>query len=124
MAATRWTLMLFGVHAAMTLGSLVQWTAAVLGTDQARLIYTILPTVMLALTVGWAWWARRRARNWVLGGLVLAMVALAVVTPIRYIAPVHAPAPEASEAELADATPLSVDWDGESNSRTNRSRFL
>jgi hypothetical protein len=111
-ATTRWTLALLGLHAAITLGSLVQWTATVLGTDQGRLIYPILPTVMLVLVAGWAWWARGRVRGWVLGGLSAGMLFLAIITPIRYIGPVHAPAPVASEAELAAATPVDVNWDG------------
>ena len=45
-----------------------------LGTDQGRLIYPILPTVMLILVAGWAWWARGRARTWGLGGLVAGML--------------------------------------------------
>jgi hypothetical protein len=109
---TRWTLLLLGLQAAITLGALIQWTATVLGTDQGRLIYPILPTVMLVLAAGWAWWARGRARNWVLGGLTAGMLTLGVLTPIRYIAPVHAPAPVASQEELASATPLNVDWGG------------
>jgi hypothetical protein len=40
------------------------------------------------------------------------MLILAVVTPIRYIAPVHAPAAVARTSELAAAEPLSVDWSG------------
>ena len=107
-----WTFGLLGLHAAITLGSLVQWTTTVLGTDQGRLIYPILPTVMLVLVVGWAWWARGRVQKWVLGGLAMGMLALAILTPILYIAPVHAPAPVATEAELAAATALNVDWDG------------
>jgi hypothetical protein len=110
--ATRWALGLLGLHAAITLSSLLQWTATVLGTDQGRLIYPILPTVMLVLVAGWAWWARGRAQSWVLGGLSAGMLVLAILTPIRYIGPVHAPAPAASEAELAAATALNVDWEG------------
>jgi hypothetical protein len=106
----KWSLALLGLHAAITLGSLLQWTATVLGTDQGRLVYPILPTVMLVLVAGWTWWARGRAQNWVLGGLVGGMLALAVITPIRYIGPVHAPAPVATEAELAAKTSLNVDW--------------
>ena len=87
-------------------------TAIVQGTDQGRLIYPILPTVMLVLAAGWAWWGRGRAQSWLLGGLSAGMLILAVVTPIRYIAPVHAPAPVASTDELAAAEPLSVDWNG------------
>jgi len=112
--ATRWTLALLGLHLAVTLGSLVQWTATVLGTDQGRLIFPVLPTLMLILIGGWAWWARGRARceSWLLGGLVAGMLTLSILTPIRYIAPVHAPAPVATSAELAAATPINVDWTG------------
>ncbi|MFN2240774.1 MAG: glycosyltransferase family 39 protein [Anaerolineae bacterium] len=109
---TRWTLILLGLHVAITLASLVQWTATVLGTDQGRLVFPILPTVMLILSVGWAWWARGRFQAGVLGGLAAGMLALAVLTPIRYIGPVHAPAPAAGQAELDAATPLNVEWDG------------
>jgi hypothetical protein len=97
---------------AITLASLLQWTATVLGTDQGRLIYPVLPTVMLVLVAGWAWWTRGRWQAWALGGLATGMFLLAILTPIRYIAPVHAAAPRASQAELSAATPLNVDWDG------------
>jgi hypothetical protein len=65
---------------------------------------------MLILVSGWAWWARGRARPWVLGTLAAGAFALAVVTPLRYIAPLYAPAPTATDAELAAATPANVDW--------------
>jgi hypothetical protein len=108
----RWALALLGLHAAVTLGALIQWTAAVQGTDQGRLIYPVLPTVMLVLVMGWAWWFGDRARPWVLGGLTVGIFTLAILTPIRYIAPVHAPAPVASQAELDAAHRLDIDWDG------------
>ncbi|MFC2030671.1 glycosyltransferase family 39 protein [Chloroflexota bacterium] len=109
--STRWTLAILGLHAAITVASLVQWTATVQGTDQGRLIYPILPTVMLALAGGWAWWAKGRAQPWVLGSLSAGMLCLAVVTPVLYIAPVHAAAPVATEGEMANATPLNVSWE-------------
>ncbi|HFD40374.1 MAG TPA: hypothetical protein ENJ31_11085, partial [Anaerolineae bacterium] len=109
-ASVRWTLGLLALHATITLASLLHWTATVLGTDQGRLIYPLLPTVMLILARGWAWWARGRARRRVMGGLVGGMLLLAVVTPWRYIGPVHAPAPVAGQAELDAATPLDVRW--------------
>lgn len=108
----RWTLGLLGLHAAITLASLLQWTATVLGTDQGRLLYPLLPAVMVVLVSGWAWWSGEQRRNWVLAGLVAGMLVLAVVTPLRYIGPVHAPAPVATRQELAAAEPLDVDWDG------------
>lgn len=109
---TRFTLGLLGLHAALTLGSLIQWTATVLGTDQGRLIYPILPSVMLVLAVGWAWLATDRWQGPLLSALVAGMLALALITPGRYISSVHAPAPQATEADLAAATRLDVDWDG------------
>jgi hypothetical protein len=84
----------------------------VLGTDQGRLLYPLLPAVMLVLASGWAWWAREGGQRPVLAGLVAGMLLLAVITPLRYIGPVHAPAPEATPEELAAAEPLGVDWDG------------
>ncbi|MGD8626944.1 MAG: glycosyltransferase family 39 protein, partial [Anaerolineae bacterium] len=111
-AGTRWTLGLLGLHAAITLASLIQWTATVLGTDQGRLIFPLLPAVMLLLAAGWAWWARGQARPWLLGGLAAGLFLLAAITPLRYIGPVHASAPPAGEADLAAAEPLGVDWDG------------
>lgn len=107
---TRWTLVLLGLHTAMIVGSWIQWSALVLGTGQGRLIYPLLPTTMLVLAAGWAWWVKGRACNWVLAGLAAGMLFLAVLTPIRYIAPVHAGAPVATEAELATARRLDVDW--------------
>jgi hypothetical protein len=108
---TRWTLVLLGLHAAIILGSWVQWSATVLGTDQGRLIYPLLPTVMLIVAAGWAWWAKGRRCAPVLAGLVTGMLWLALVTPSRYLAPLHAPAPIATEADLAAASPLDVTWD-------------
>jgi hypothetical protein len=110
--ATRWTLLLLALHAAGTLASLIQWTATVLGTDQGRLIYPILPTVMLVLAAGWAWWGGQRGRRPVLGVLVAGMLFLAVITPVRYIGPVHAPAPRATDQELGRAVPLDARWNG------------
>jgi hypothetical protein len=110
--ALRWMLGLLGLHAAITLASLLQWTATVLGTDQGRLIYPLLPAVAMVLASGWAWWVGERWRRGVLAGLVGGMLLLAVITPLRYIGPVHAPALVATQEELAAAERLDVDWDG------------
>ncbi len=107
-----WALALLGLHAILILGSLIQWTATVQGTDQGRLIFPVLPTGMLILAVGWAWWFGGRRQPWVLGGLAVGMLALAILTPIRYIAPAHAQAPVATQEELDAAHKLDVDWNG------------
>ncbi len=111
-AATRWTLALLALHVLATLASLLQWTATVLGTDQGRLIFPILPTVALILAAGWAWWAGEQRQGRVLAGLVGGLAILAVVTPVRYIGPVHAPPAVATAADLAEARPADVDWGG------------
>jgi hypothetical protein len=110
--AVRWALALLGLHAAITLASLIRWTATVLGTDQGRLVYPMLPTLMLILAGGWAWWIRGRGQRWLSAGLALALLFLAALTPARYIAPVHAPAPRATQEELAAATAPDVRWNG------------
>jgi len=103
-------LLLFGLYTAIILGSWLKWTATVEGTDQGRLLYPLLPVAALILAAGWAWWFRGRAQNWALAGLSAGMLALAVVTPVCFIAPVYAPAPTATEVDLAAATPLGVRW--------------
>jgi hypothetical protein len=110
--ATRWTWAVFLLDAAITVGALIRLTAAVLATDDARLIYSIAPIVLVVLTAGWLWWFRSRMRGLVLGGLCAGMLVLAMVTPHRYIAPIYAPAPRAGDQELAEAELLNVDWDG------------
>ncbi len=109
-SSLRATLLLLGLYTAITLGSWLKWTATVEATDQGRLLYPLLPVAALILVAGWAWWARGRARSWTLAGLSAGMLGLAIVTPVRFIAPVYAPAPIATEAELAAATSLGVRW--------------
>jgi len=110
--ATRWTLALFCLDGAITIAALIRFTAAVLATDEARLIYPVAPIVMLVLTAGWAWWFRGRMRGLVFGGLGAGMLFLAVIAPVRYIGPVYAAPPRATEEELRTAESLTVDWNG------------
>ncbi len=106
-ACVRWTIVLLGLHAGITLVSLIRWTAIVEGTDQGRLIYPLLPMVMLVLVGGLLVWLPQKARPWGAGLLVAAWLALALITPGRYLAPVHAP--PATVASLpTEATPLGV----------------
>jgi len=106
-AYVRWTIVLLGIHFGITLGSLVRWTAIVGGTDQGRLIYTLLPAVILVLAAGLLIWLPRQVRSWGAGLLAVAWLALALITPGRYLAPVHGP--PATVASLpGEATPLAV----------------
>ncbi len=90
----RWALAILALHAALTLVSLIRWTAIVRGTDQGRLVYPLLPTVMLILAGGLLIWLPPKARPWGAGALAAAWLALAFITPGRYLAPVYGP-PEA-----------------------------
>lgn len=100
-----WTLVLLGLHFGITLASLIHWTAIVEGTDQGRLVYPLLPVVMLVLVAGLVAWLPQKVRSWGAGSLAVAWLALAVITPGRYLAPVHGP-PATAVSLPSEAIPL------------------
>jgi hypothetical protein len=106
-AYVRWTIVLLVLHTGITLASLIRWTAIVEGTDQGRLIYPLLPTVMLVLVAGLLIWLPQKTRPWAAGLLAAAWLALALITPGRYLAPVHSPPPTLASLP-GEATPLDV----------------
>jgi 4-amino-4-deoxy-L-arabinose transferase-like glycosyltransferase len=106
-AHVRWTLALLGLHLVLTLAWLIRWTAIVEGTDQGRLIFPLLPLVMLVLVAGLVIWLPQKLRAWGTGSLVAAWLALAVITPGRHLAPVHGP-PETVVSLPSAAIPLGV----------------
>jgi len=103
----RWTVVMLGLHAVLTFASLLRWTAIVGGTDQGRLIYPLMPTVMLILAGGLLLWLPARIRPWGAGSLAAAWLILAVITPGRYLQPIYAPDPTV-EALPANVSPLEV----------------
>lgn len=103
----RWMVVLLGLHATITLTSLIRWTAIVGGTDQGRLIYPLLSPVMLVLVGGLLIWLPPRASRWGAGILAGAWFALALITPGRYLAPVYGPA-DTLGALPSGATPVDV----------------
>jgi hypothetical protein len=106
-AYVRWTVALLGLHAGLSLASLIYWTATVAGTDQGRLIYPILPAVMLVLAAGLLIWQSPRIGHLGASSLAAAWLVLALITPGRYLAPVHGP-PATVDALPAGSTPLAV----------------
>lgn len=106
-ARVRWTIALLGLHAGFSLASLIYWTATVAGTDQGRLIFPLLPAVMLVLAAGLLIWLPTSLRRYAAGSLAIAWLVLALITPGRYLAPVHGP-PATVDALPAGATPLAV----------------
>lgn len=103
----RWTIVLLVLHVGITLSSLIQWTALVEGTDQGRLIYPLLPAVMLILVAGLLLWLPDRFRPWGTGLLSAVWLALALITPGRYLAPVYSPQTMVDSVP-AEATPIEV----------------
>ena len=81
---------LLALQIALVLASLLQWTATVLGTDQARLVYPALPALLAFLALGLAQWTPPHRDRWLAGGLGGLFLLLAVAAPWVYIAPVHA----------------------------------
>jgi hypothetical protein len=95
-------LSVLGVYFLMVAGSLIPWTATVLGTDQARLLYPALPAIVLFMFLGWAQLAPRRWGTQLAYGVGGAMLLFAVVAPLRYTRPTYAPPPILTTEDLAD----------------------
>jgi len=104
-AYVRWAIVLLGLYVGITLASLIRWTAIVGGTDQGRLIYPLLPAVMLILVAGLLVWTPRAVRPWGASSLAAAWLVLALVTPGHYLAPVYGP-PATAALLPREATPL------------------
>jgi hypothetical protein len=76
------------LYAAGVVAGLLKWTATVLGTDQARLLYPALPAISLFVAVGLRQWGKG-----LLAGVAFSLGLLALLYPWLFIRPVHAPPP-------------------------------
>ncbi|MFB0534695.1 MAG: hypothetical protein ACETWR_06915 [Anaerolineae bacterium] len=98
---------------AVVLAGLVRWTQMT-RASQGRLMYPAISAISILMFTGLAQWVPRRAVTslaWVLG---VAMLAIAVVSPFRYIAPAYARPPLLSEAELEKIpNPMATTFDGQ-----------
>ena len=100
---------LLGLQIVLVWLSLLKWTATVLGTDQARLIYPALSACLVFLVLGWFGWAPAGRDRWPARILIGAFFILAVASPWAFIAPVHArPAAVAQSEVAARATSASI----------------
>jgi 4-amino-4-deoxy-L-arabinose transferase-like glycosyltransferase len=91
-----------GVYFLLVSGSLIPWTATVLGTDQARLLYPALPAIVLFMFLGWAQLVPKKWGSYLACGVGGAMLLFAVVAPLRYTMPTYAPPPILTREDLAD----------------------
>jgi len=83
-----WLLFLF-LWIAVVLAGLVRWTQMT-HASQGRLMYPAISAISILLFTGLAQWVPRQAVMSLAGILGLVMLAIAVISPFRYIAPAYA----------------------------------
>jgi 4-amino-4-deoxy-L-arabinose transferase-like glycosyltransferase len=106
---TRVGMGLLALQVVLVVASLLQWTATVLGTDQARLLYPALPALLMFLALGLAQWVPPRRDGWLIRGMAIVFFLLAAAAPWVYIAPVHAgPTPISAEDLRERAQPSAI----------------
>jgi len=84
-------LSLLALQTVLVFASLLRWATVVDGADQARLLYPALSPMVLFLFLGWRRWVPPTQNIALAYGVGAGMLLLAVITPIRYIAPLYAP---------------------------------
>ncbi|MGC8826964.1 MAG: glycosyltransferase family 39 protein, partial [Anaerolineae bacterium] len=87
---TRAILVVLALQCLVVLAALLKWTATVLGTDQARLVYPALPAIALVLAKGLLAWVPARRQNTAAGVLVTALVLFGLAVLTAVVAPVFA----------------------------------
>ena len=93
-------LSLLGIYAFLIFLALLRWTTVVLGTGQARLLYPALPALLIFLFLGWRELIPQRYASALAYGVGGGMLLLAALTPVKYIAPLYAPPPLFTPADL------------------------
>lgn len=96
---------------AVVLAGLVRWTQMT-HASQGRLMYPAISAISILLFTGLAQWVPRRAVTSLARVLGVAMLAIAIVSPFRYIAPAYAGPPLLSQTELEKIpNPVAVTFD-------------
>lgn len=98
--------LILALHFAVIFVSWLRWTQTVLGTEQARLFYPALTTIVLLMALG-----LRSLHHTLPIALVALLLALALLTPLHYIVPTYAPAPRIA-ALPGSAQPISASYKG------------
>ena len=84
-------LSLLALQTVLVFAALLRWATVVDGADQARLLYPALSPMVLFLFLGWRRWVPPTQNTALAYGVVAGMLLLAIITPIRYLAPLYAP---------------------------------
>ena len=96
---------------AVVLAGLVRWTQMT-RASQGRLMYPAISAISILLFTGLAQWVSQRAATSLAGVLGVIMLAIAVISPFRYIAPAYAKPPLLSETEMENIpNPVAVTFD-------------
>ena len=96
---------------AVVLAGLVRWTQMT-RASQGRLMYPAISAISILLFTGLAQWVPQRAAMSLAGVLGVIMLAIAVVSPFRYIVPAYAKPPLLSETDLEKIpNPVAITFD-------------
>lgn len=93
-------LSLLALQTVLVFAALLRWATVVDGADQARLLYPALSPMVLFLFLGWRRWVSGEHGLTLAYGVGVGMFLLAIITPIRYIAPLYAPPPRLALSQL------------------------
>lgn len=93
-------LVMLTVQGLVVLAALLKWTATVLGTDQARLIYPALPAIALFLAHGVLEWMPAHRRSLLAGALVGVFALFGLLGLLLVVQPLYAPPTPLSAQEL------------------------
>jgi 4-amino-4-deoxy-L-arabinose transferase-like glycosyltransferase len=84
-------LSLLALQTVLVFAAFLRWATVVDGADQARLLYPALSPILILLFLGGRQWVSREHGLTLGYGVGAGMLLLAVIAPIRYIAPLYAP---------------------------------
>lgn len=97
--SSRVGLWIVGVWPTIVLAGLTRWASTTLAA-QGRLIFPALASIALLLVLGLSQWVPPRWQRLLMGGLACVTFGLALLAPLRYIAPAYAPPPNLNPAEV------------------------
>lgn len=98
------------IHLGLVMYGLISWTL-ICWASQGRLSFSSIGAVAGVTAFGLLHWLPEKQRPWLAGVVALPLLAIAVVSPFRYIAPVYQEPPIVA-AVPADAVPVNTVFGG------------
>ncbi len=84
-------LSLLALQTILVFAAFLRWATVVDGADQARLLYPAVSPILIFLFLGGRQWVSRERGLTLAYGVGVGMLLLAVIAPLRYIAPLYTP---------------------------------